>query len=174
MMKNCGGCDTTKPVDEFYRRKSAKDGRQSRCKDCVRKYWQGWYAKNGDSVRARSLAIARADPEVNRQKANAWNAANPERHYERSREAKHRRRVLEKGTAVGPIDYDTLWDSQAGTCPLCDTPIDTTIKHPDLLSRSLDHIVPISRGGGHVQENVQWTHLGCNLRKAASVQEVTV
>jgi len=32
--KACTGCKVVKPLTEFHRRASAKDGRQSRCKDC--------------------------------------------------------------------------------------------------------------------------------------------
>jgi len=36
---------------------------------------------------------------------------------------------------------------------------------PDPGSKSIDHILPLSKGGSHSQENVQWAHLVCNTRK---------
>lgn len=37
------------------------------------------------------------------------------------------------------------------------------------MSKSLDHIVPLAKGGTHEQSNLQWTHLVENLQKGASV-----
>ena len=37
-MKKCPGCGETKPLNEFHVNKRAKDGRQSRCKECLREY----------------------------------------------------------------------------------------------------------------------------------------
>jgi len=33
-MKTCNGCGALKPLDAFYRKANAQDGRASRCKDC--------------------------------------------------------------------------------------------------------------------------------------------
>jgi 5-methylcytosine-specific restriction endonuclease McrA len=38
-------------------------------------------------------------------------------------------------------------------------------KAPDPMSPSLDHILPLSKGGTHEPRNVQLAHLGCNVRK---------
>jgi 5-methylcytosine-specific restriction endonuclease McrA len=170
-MKRCGKCQTEKPVTEFYRRSSSKDGYQWSCKVCVKAYFSGWYEKNGDSVRARALAVAQSDPQGNRDRANAWNAANKDRHLARARDAKHKRRAQIESVEHERVDYQRIWVEQAGVCGLCDELMDWDIKFPDPLSKSVDHIMPISRGGGHVQENVQWAHLGCNLSKGARVEE---
>lgn len=37
---------------------------------------------------------------------------------------------------------------------------------------SVDHIVPLARGGSHSADNVQSAHLLCNLRKGARVNEM--
>ncbi len=34
MKKHCKYCNTTKPINLFYKRKAAKDGYQNRCKTC--------------------------------------------------------------------------------------------------------------------------------------------
>lgn len=34
---------------------------------------------------------------------------------------------------------------------------------------SIDHILPLARGGGDVPNNVQLAHLVCNMRKHAKV-----
>jgi len=39
------------------------------------------------------------------------------------------------------------------------------------LAASLDHRIPISRGGEHSRANAQTSHLGCNVRKGARLME---
>ncbi len=39
---------------------------------------------------------------------------------------------------------------------------------PDPLSPSIDHVIPIARGGQHQRSNVQTAHLLCNMRKSIS------
>lgn len=170
-VKECSACGETKPLEAFHRKAAGRMGRQSRCKACTTEYFRIWYASNGESVRERSLDRVARDPEANRAKSNAWKAANKERHHRQARESKHRRRAIEKKTAAGPIDEEALWIQQEGLCALCATPIDRSLKHPDPFSKSLDHRVPISRGGSHTQDNIQWAHLRCNLSKGASVPD---
>jgi hypothetical protein len=58
-------------------------------------------------------------------------------------------------------------------CGLCYKPVDRTLKHPDPLCPSLDHIVPVSLGGSSEESNLQLTHLVCNLRRRnVSIVEV--
>jgi HNH endonuclease len=38
---------------------------------------------------------------------------------------------------------------------------------PDPLSKSLDHLIPLSRGGTHEPANVSLAHLRCNVSRGA-------
>lgn len=51
------------------------------------------------------------------------------------------------------------------TCQLCHLPIDPAVVWPDVMSPSIDHVIPLSRGGAHSLANVQSAHLGCNSSK---------
>jgi 5-methylcytosine-specific restriction endonuclease McrA len=51
------------------------------------------------------------------------------------------------------------------TCQLCEMPVDLKLGYPDPMSASLDHVVPLARGGDNAVENLQLAHLQCNLRK---------
>jgi len=51
-------------------------------------------------------------------------------------------------------------------CGICSEPIDRDATFPDPLSASLDHIVPLSKGGEHSRANTRATHLRCNCRKS--------
>lgn len=61
-----------------------------------------------------------------------------------------------------------VFDRDGWTCHICGEPVDRDSADP--LSRaSLDHVVPIARGGLHTLENVKCAHLRCNIRKSDDV-----
>ena len=70
----------------------------------------------------------------------------------------------------GAVGSETLvaadvFERDRWVCGICDERIDSAVSYPDPLSVSLDHIIPLSKGGGHVLANVQASHLVCNVRK---------
>ncbi len=87
----------------------------------------------------------------------------------------HRRRVRLRGGAHEPISREEIFERDGWLCGICGDPVDREATWPDLMSASLDHIVPVSHGGMHVMSNVQCSHLRCNFRKGAKVaaQEVS-
>ncbi|MBQ2658622.1 MAG: HNH endonuclease [Erysipelotrichaceae bacterium] len=52
-------------------------------------------------------------------------------------------------------------------CGICGLPVDPTLKYPHPLSRCIDHIVPIAKGG-HPSDisNLQLAHWICNREKS--------
>jgi 5-methylcytosine-specific restriction endonuclease McrA len=62
-----------------------------------------------------------------------------------------------------------IFERDGYVCQLCGEPIDMTIKTPDPGSASIDHIIPVCRGGTDDPENVHAAHLGCNFKKGRAV-----
>ena len=58
-----------------------------------------------------------------------------------------------------------LMDLSGGLCALCLEPVDLSLRFPDPLSMSVDHIIPWSMGGSNDPENLQVAHLICNNQK---------
>lgn len=56
-----------------------------------------------------------------------------------------------------------------GACGICGQSIFASFKHPHPASVSVDHIVPLARGGSDALSNKQLAHLGCNSRKRDSL-----
>ena len=55
-------------------------------------------------------------------------------------------------------------------CAICGQPVNKKLKFPNPLSPSIDHIIPIAKGGHPADiENLQLTHLKCNQAKATKV-----
>lgn len=50
-------------------------------------------------------------------------------------------------------------------CNICGKKVNKELKYPDIMSASLDHIIPLSMGGKHIESNVHISHLYCNIKK---------
>lgn len=75
------------------------------------------------------------------------------------------RRARQRGARVGePFTRQYVGERDSWQCALCGEPIDPTLKWPDPMSQSLEHIVPLALGGEHVKENCTIAHLSCNSR----------
>ena len=115
-------------------------------------------------VRAKGLCSmhwrrkARAD---GRETNPAWDEARKAR--------SHERRARKLGTQVEDIRAIDIYERDIWLCGLCATPVDPDSQYPDPMSPSLDHVLPLSRGGTHTYENVQLAHLTCNVSKGNRV-----
>lgn len=103
--------------------------------------------------------VARAE---GREKAPVWDDQRAARHYAR--------RALTKGAPEAEIFvYREVYERDDWLCGICRTAVDETLTWPDPQSASLDHVVPLSKGGTHTLDNVQCAHLVCNLQKGATL-----
>lgn len=75
------------------------------------------------------------------------------------------RRVREKGAYVEHVDRRRVFERDGWRCQLCSKKVrrDVDARHP--LAATLDHVVPLARGGLHEYANVQCAHYGCNSSK---------
>ena len=75
--KRCTACGEVKPLTEFHRKTSARDGRQSRCRPCNIAANQVWY-RDHPEVRARRMdEYAKARRRENHERVVAHLRANP-------------------------------------------------------------------------------------------------
>lgn len=73
-----------------------------------------------------------------------------------------RKHKIKKGDM---IDRQDVFDFFNWTCIICDESIDKNVLYPDKMSATLEHIIPLSRGGTHTWDNVAPAHLLCNGKK---------
>ena len=76
-----------------------------------------------------------------------------------------RRRIRLAQATVEVFDPAEVFARDGWVCQLCNEPVDKNLEFPDPRSKSLDHIVPVSKGGEHSRKNTQLAHFGCNSRK---------
>lgn len=104
-----------------------------------------------------------------RRKARADGRESPDAWSERRKANYHKRRAQKLGTQVEDLRPIDIYERDIWLCGLCMTPVDPESAWPDPMSPSLDHILPLSRGGTHTYENVQLAHLTCNVSKGNRV-----
>ena len=163
---------------------SGRGPRASRCGACRRMYEvaaaRGWALANPDRRRQIASRWAQANPGKSRE----WYERNRDRHrqymrdYQRrnhdrvlawKRDRQARRRALQAATVVEIFTSTEVYERDQWVCGICGEIVDPDCRHPDPMSPSLDHVVPLSRGGAHVRSNVQLAHLSCNVKKGASL-----
>lgn len=85
-----------------------------------------------------------------------------------SRKAASKRRRAKKAGAVTVIFSDSeIYERDDWRCQLCGRKTDRRKKSPHPRSPSIDHIIPISKGGSHTPGNCQCACLLCNATKQA-------
>ena len=182
-MKRCRSCKETKGVTEFSRMRLAKDGLQYDCKACNKAYrvanadrkkayqhiyyranrekliayWAEYREKYPEKVIAAQRAAYARDPEKHRAYSRRYRKENPEV----VRQLNEKRRSLERGAQVSErINRRVVWEREGGRCHICD-------KHVPYKRATLDHLIPLSKGGDHTYLNVRIAHGPCNSRRGA-------
>lgn len=140
-------------------RREAAPLRTWECKFCGDKF----ESRSLHARRSCSIACTRALSLRANSKPGGVAAATRRRHL---REKNRRRRMWFQGAAASE-KYSRLeiFERDGWRCKLCGGDIDRAAKAPERKSASIDHIVPVSRGGGDTRANVQAAHYGCNSRK---------
>jgi 5-methylcytosine-specific restriction endonuclease McrA len=69
----------------------------------------------------------------------------------------------------GPRFLGFLWEAQGGKCAICgeDMPWQKRYHVSDSLKPTIDHVIPLSKGGAVGFGNIVATHLRCNNSKGA-------
>lgn len=169
--RRCRDCGEAKPLDHFPQDRSGTKGRRASCKPCHTAQAKAWYADNMERQRRRQVERYHRDID----KSRAMDKLRYERHKPKRialvTEAVHRRRALMKQVEYEPgITVKALRKRHGDDCCYCGvtmqfTPGDGHTFVP--LKATIEHIVAITRGGGHTWANTALCCWQCNVRKNA-------
>jgi 5-methylcytosine-specific restriction endonuclease McrA len=81
----------------------------------------------------------------------------------------HKRRIRVEKTFIEKVDSMKVFNRDNWICQLCNYPVSKLMDKRLVDIASLDHIIPISKGGEHSYANTQLAHLSCNIRKGNRV-----
>lgn len=168
--KRCPKCRCTKPATrDFYSPK--KNGTlYSWCRRCTslqnrirdlgntegrKAYYKRWAANSRDKLNANS----RRYWEANRENHNSRVQDHRKRNLAQYATKQRNREALKRNAPGAHTDEDVqeMYESQGGLCAYCEIPLDG-VYH-------VDHMVPLSRGGGNGWENLAISCPPCNLSK---------
>lgn len=69
---------------------------------------------------------------------------------------------MQKGEKILHLD---IFERDEWICHLCNKLIDRHLRGDNWWRATLDHVIPLSRGGTHTYDNVAAAHWYCNMKK---------
>lgn len=147
----CKGCEQTIPSENRRKRRFCS-------KECAKKNgFRAWVKANPELRRKHKQESYLRHAETERKRNVAYNKAHPEER----RLAKIRRRGRERGAAGSYTlkEFSLICEKQGGKCAHCKKKCKLTV----------DHIVPLSKGGTDFAYNLQALCSHCNTQKLATI-----
>lgn len=124
-------------------------------------YYAAYRQANKQKIRDRKRKYYHANKEAVNERIRRWRANNPDK----VGAATARRAKAELEGNATPKLIEAKWEEGDHACILCGEPIDPTLKAPHNMSRTIEHLTPIAKGGRHDVDNIDFAHYGCNTRK---------
>jgi 5-methylcytosine-specific restriction endonuclease McrA len=189
MEKTCSQCHTTKPVTEFNKQRSQKDGLRPYCTLCHRAMSQAWYQQHPQEAkqyraawyqRNRLKVIERAaaykmqlkeqDPEKETTRLRNWQRMNVVKVKQRNKQWKthnpdkrqdqgQRRRARQRHAPR--IDKVDRRAIIERDQSICHL-CGKKVSPPEM---SLDHLIPLFHHGEHTARNLAVAHISCNSQR---------
>lgn len=136
------------------------------CSECGKEYSIREYMKSTGTKYERNSGFCSAECRDNKKRRA--------KHLNRKEDGNHRKRARKFGrTYERGITLRKVVDRFGLTCSLCGEPCDwndhSWSEYCGPLYPSIDHIIPLCKGGNHEWSNVQVAHIICNSKKETSI-----
>lgn len=155
-----------------YRRRHYEANREKTAEDTRR-----WRAENPERIAAiqKRWRIENAERMTELQKR--WRKANPEKVISQRSLGNHRRRARMRAAFVEDVPPLEIferdnWQCQIPGCLYPDEPVKLGVGRSNPLLASLDHIVPLAKGGLHERSNLTTAHIRCNKVKFVNIEGI--
>lgn len=144
--------------------KTVKAAYREANREYIRESHRTWRTINGDQWRATALAWRQANqtPESERERKRVWAKANPD--VVNAKTIRHRARKRGAQGNYTAEEFRLICKKQGGKCNDCGK------KH----KLTVDHIVPLVRGGTNFAYNIQGLCLHCNQCKSAKLMDYAI
>jgi len=74
-----------------------------------------------------------------------------------------RRAIYAEGDDIDPL---VLFEKYEWVCNICHDIIERHRRMPDVMAATIEHVIPLCKGGTHTWDNVRPAHALCNFQKA--------
>lgn len=81
------------------------------------------------------------------------------------------RRARKRGVECERFSSREIFERDGWRCGICEHTVDSKLRYPNPRSASLDHVIPLSKGGGHTRSNTRCSHLECNVRRGNQLDD---
>ena len=133
-----------------------------------------WRLTHNEEIKRYSKEYYSVNSEVEKEKSRKWREENPGKFQEQGKRYRKenviklldknaKRRATLKGVTVEKVDRGEIYIRDSGICGICKI-------HVPLHEVTLDHIIPLSKGGEHSKRNIQLAHRSCNSAKGSKLK----
>lgn len=162
-------CDECKTAKKEYQKAYMEKN-----KDKMREYHTAYFKNNREMLSAYKLKWQKSNPDKVKEMTKRWVAKNPEKVREIIRARDRIRRARKQGQEHEHYTEKEVLSTYGTDCYLCLTPIDLNASRKAGVGDwekglHMDHVIPLSKGGGDNISNVKPAHAKCNLIKNARV-----
>jgi 5-methylcytosine-specific restriction endonuclease McrA len=153
-MQKCNRCKVEKPVSEFHRNRKRENGRCPECKVCANTRATKRYEREGEKLRKQMADQRKRDYEYRLEIERRSRAKNKEKHRpgKNARQSIRNRKLSNNPFEIINKDLKRVYRSECWRCGTKE-------------NLSMDHIVPITRGGNHAVGNIMTLCRSCNSSK---------
>lgn len=87
--------------------------------------------------------------------------------------ARYRIKTVKRQKHKSPqrISHEQVVREYGSDCHICKEPIDLNLPRTSKLGLTVDHLIPLSRGGTDTMPNLRPAHWGCNIKKSNKLME---
>lgn len=169
-LRICKACGEGKPFTEFHLDKAGTDGYRAQCKPCRNSYMSGYYDANRDARMAYEQDRRTNRPEHMRALDMARYERDKDKRVELASKHSHIRRARLRETEVdAAVTVKSLRKMHGDDCCYCGVTMDFKVRaRSEGIARnraSLEHVLPLSRGGTHTFDNAALACHHCNVSK---------
>lgn len=173
--RTCALCEKRLPIDQFHKDKTATDGYRSRCKACRINHVKNWYQDNRERQSTKEKVRRQANPEKYAEKEAERYIKDREKRINLATEHSHRRKARKLKTVVEKgISKKSLKKKHGTKCYYCQKEMDFSVGTGRKFNRdmaTIEHLIPLARGGQHTWENTVLACRHCNISKNAKTED---
>jgi 5-methylcytosine-specific restriction endonuclease McrA len=142
--------------------REAKQRDQQKRPDDYRRWKRDYDDRNRDLKNERQRTREALHREQSSARRRELYQLNLDHKRQQKREQQARRRARKLMLPSEEVDYAMIVARRGMICGICGAPV-------EVADFSIDHIIPLSRGGHHVASNLQVAHLRCNKAKGSKI-----
>lgn len=172
--RTCTKCGEVKAVTEYHRDKRSPGGLRRQCKACRCSQTMEWWYDNQERQLQRHRDYVDANRDRVREIDNERYYRNRDERLDFALAITHARRAKAQGAEFDlAVTRAALRDLQGDRCHYCQCTMDFvhTGRPWPSVKATVDHVIPISKGGAHSLDNAVLACWSCNSRKGSGDAE---